>query len=117
MAIPARATTRAASRVLSAMLGATSWCRCRDSPPGRSSTPGWRRNATNARATFSATHRDDRGTSRRGLGAMAELPPAPFYACDQASGRVSSRSEEHTSELQSREKLVCRLRLEEEQIA
>src|SRR5690606_41968975 len=32
--------------------------------------------------------------------------------CRAAAGRLASRSEEHTSELQSRENLVCRLLLE-----
>src|SRR5690606_39953123 len=48
------------------------------------------------------------------------LPVAPqFYLPDDArltavahNGKVMSRSEEHTSELQSRENLVCRLPLE-----
>src|SRR5690606_41641881 len=47
-----------------------------------------------------------RGRARRGRGAGA--PPEP--ACRPT--RCRSRSEEHTSELQSRENLVCRLLLE-----
>src|SRR5690606_39581959 len=43
---------------------------------------------------------------RRGLG-VREVHPA----CDRLGGR-RGRSEEHTSELQSRENLVCRLLLE-----
>src|SRR2546429_7179316 len=43
-------------------------------------------------------------------------PPArsvsPLRGCTPSSGRCSSRSEEHTSELQSRLHLVCRLLLE-----
>src|SRR5690606_39369085 len=36
-------------------------------------------------------------------------PPSSFFVCLQASPRARARSEEHTSELQSRENLVCRL--------
>src|SRR5690606_41760690 len=36
----------------------------------------------------------------------------PHQAADGVSGRTVLRSEEHTSELQSRENLVCRLLLE-----
>src|SRR3712207_6951219 len=37
----------------------------------------------------------------------------PFYSIDQkAVGKLVERSEEHTSELQSRQYLVCRLLLE-----
>src|SRR5690606_41573009 len=50
-----------------------------------------------------------RGTSARHstpAGRRSRTPPAPAPRCG------SPRSEEHTSELQSREKLVCRLLLE-----
>src|SRR3989442_5329134 len=40
-----------------------------------------------------------------------DLVPAPVVV-DDATGRVHARSEEHTSELQSRPHLVCRLLLE-----
>src|SRR5690625_5338775 len=41
------------------------------------------------------------------------LQQDPYYASDPAAGvRKSGRSEEHTSELQSRGHLVCRLLLE-----
>src|SRR5690606_40618491 len=39
-----------------------------------------------------------------------------FFAFDQFKNRPASRSEEHTSELQSRENLVCRLLLEKKKI-
>src|SRR6266511_5239855 len=39
-------------------------------------------------------------------------PQRPCRRCRPSSGRSRPRSEEHTSELQSREKLVCRLLLE-----
>src|SRR5690606_42143962 len=47
-------------------------------------------------------------------GRTASLRATNFIAKDVNEGRViePSRSEEHTSELQSREKLVCRLLLE-----
>src|SRR5690606_42001730 len=38
--------------------------------------------------------------------------PEKFKQFEQAQGELSGRSEEHTSELQSRENLVCRLLLE-----
>src|SRR5690349_23023723 len=43
-----------------------------------------------------------------------ELPPATALGCAEevARGDASARSEEHTSELQSRRDLVCRLLLE-----
>src|SRR5690606_39829906 len=48
---------------------------------------------------------------------MARASVAPQADSGQASARVtSSRSEEHTSELQSRENLVCRLLLEKKKI-
>src|SRR2546428_8660475 len=57
---------------------------------------------------FSEWHRDRRGWDEiLGPGGLfstiGPLPPGP---------RISSRSEEHTSELQSRSDLVCRLLLE-----
>src|SRR5436309_7067242 len=53
----------------------------------------------------------------RGPGARASQkhdagPRGPASAMDSRSTRYSLRSEEHTSELQSRENLVCRLLLE-----
>ena len=36
--------------------------------------------------------RDDRRTARAGSGGDADLPAAPFDACDQATGRVSSQA-------------------------
>src|SRR3712207_7407318 len=38
-----------------------------------------------------------------------------FFVRDTAAERVSARSEEHTSELQSRQYLVCRLLLQKQQ--
>src|SRR5207302_9814199 len=49
--------------------------------------------------------------SRRSL-AAASSPPLSVPARSQAMPRARTRSEEHTSELQSRENLVCRLLLE-----
>src|SRR5207302_10517071 len=51
-----------------------------------------------------------RATFRR-LARIARLP-APNNATVEGSGIAVARSEEHTSELQSRENLVCRLLLE-----
>src|SRR5699024_12553818 len=39
-------------------------------------------------------------------------PPTPWSPCSKVANPPSSRSEEHTSELQSRFDLVCRLLLE-----
>src|SRR5690606_10002604 len=51
------------------------------------------------------------GRTIRGLGALPdEAPPALTRVAEEARGAL--RSEEHTSELQSRENLVCRLLLE-----
>src|SRR5206468_9551121 len=49
--------------------------------------------------------------ARPGAGASALRPPA-LEGCRPAGGRSADRSEEHTSELQSRSDLVCRLLLE-----
>src|SRR3712207_8415003 len=42
----------------------------------------------------------------------AQMLPVPADAPDELVGRTYARSEEHTSELQSRQYLVCRLLLE-----
>src|SRR5690606_39390606 len=54
-------------------------------------------------------------------GAVEDLQPADIpitisigLACSQNQPDISLRSEEHTSELQSRENLVCRLLLEKQ---
>src|SRR5690606_40965098 len=51
---------------------------------------------------------------RLGRGPVVDGPirfrPKPYHLANRAAGRL--RSEEHTSELQSREHLVCRLLLE-----
>src|SRR3712207_8157827 len=46
------------------------------------------------------------------LGALAAAAPAPSQAQVSTGGTPAARSEEHTSELQSRQYLVCRLLLE-----
>src|SRR3712207_7322359 len=43
---------------------------------------------------------------------LLELVPAPLVLWEEAHGDAVLRSEEHTSELQSRQYLVCRLLLE-----
>src|SRR5690606_41772539 len=63
-----------------------------------------------SRATTSTRARCRRTTSTS-PGAV-RTPPAPVSPASVPTDRTSSRSEEHTSELQSRENLVCRLLLE-----
>src|SRR5690606_39411373 len=56
-------------------------------------------------------HRDvERGRQEPSRGARAHLDPPQRRT--ERNGHRRSRSEEHTSELQSRENLVCRLLLE-----
>src|SRR5258707_11177040 len=56
------------------------------------------------------------------FGAWSFSPPHPFHTCPAFVGipsiafRRRRRSEEHTSELQSRQYLVCRLLLEKKKI-
>src|SRR5690606_40017493 len=71
-----------------------------------------------ARRLFVARNRPDRLAVDRLVqplqvagGRLSDLSGRAGTAC-QARGRDGSRSEEHTSELQSRENLVCRLLLE-----
>src|SRR2546427_7835511 len=80
---------------------------------------------------FRSAVRGDRGRGWRGLGsgrlrggipaqgrvtkapsAAASRPGAPASHPKKRCGSISSRSEEHTSELQSQSNLVCRLLLE-----
>src|SRR3712207_7555671 len=73
---------------------------------------------------YTTLFRSRRGRSLRGRSlpvlAFSPSPPAPtlpaiswaIVRCSFRVGRVFSRSEEHTSELQSRQYLVCRLLLE-----
>src|SRR3712207_8096428 len=49
-------------------------------------------------------------TVRSGVSGL--LAPGVFLRCDLGRKRVAERSEEHTSELQSRQDLVCRLLLD-----
>src|SRR5437660_5077566 len=61
--------------------------------------------------------RDDRDHPKRGemrgpLGQPQVVLSGAHEACREAARRVRQRSEEHTSELQSRGHLVCRLLLE-----
>src|SRR5258707_6982816 len=48
----------------------------------------------------------------RTIGGARRTDPHPLLACVPSSYSVHMRSEEHTSELQSRQYLVCRLLLE-----
>src|SRR2546427_6518750 len=74
---------------------------CRDQPaPGSSVVP------TGAPRPFPGASVRRACQSRRGV------PLAPRSRCPRCRGRRRSRSEEHTSELQSQSNLVCRLLLE-----
>src|SRR5690606_40972659 len=61
-------------------------------------------------AHSSACYRCDSGTSP--FRSSERALPCHFPVCSRAQRGVARRSEEHTSELQSRENLVCRLLLE-----
>src|SRR5690606_42061881 len=64
-------------------------------------------------ALCSTTGVSPRGTRRRRSGRSSTRSPASTRTpVRQATARAARRSEEHTSELQSRENLVCRLLLE-----
>src|SRR3712207_8688910 len=59
-----------------------------------------------------------RGGIQGGLGGVAgSVGQVDHYRDDQRGGPVGVRSEEHTSELQSRQYLVCRLLLEKKKDA
>src|SRR3712207_7199587 len=69
------------------------------------------------RRSSRSSRRCPRPRPRQGLGARRdELGPAAITAATCAPGPLTSRSEEHTSELQSRQYLVCRLLLEKKSI-
>src|SRR5947209_12982287 len=59
-----------------------------------------------------------RSGHRRGRGAEGRSPPAGAFRGRRGAGddHALGRSEEHTSELQSRQYLVCRLMLEKKKI-
>src|SRR3712207_6874769 len=54
---------------------------------------------------------------RHELDGVVRLEPAGVQRDEAVGGRVALRSEEHTSELQSRQYLVCRLLLEKKKIS
>src|SRR3712207_7471087 len=56
--------------------------------------------------------RHERAEIGRGLGAVADAAADRIDAQHRRTGARDARSEEHTSELQSRQYLVCRLLLE-----
>src|SRR3712207_8114000 len=64
-----------------------------------------------------AAHRHAHGRDRERRGVVHAVThhrdrPLPFQGLDEAQLLLGERSEEHTSELQSRQYLVCRLLLE-----
>src|SRR5690606_41759475 len=80
-------------------------------PAASSRSTRWRDTATRVAAAVSSLVTDAQGKERRVSPCVSRVPAASVTttACGK-SGRASwSRSEEHTSELQSRENLVCRL--------
>src|SRR5690606_40183519 len=81
----------------------------RSSSPGNGSSAGRRRHISSAKAQRSENTHPCGGRRMSGTRPGIEARSEPGAA---RSGRPSSRSEEHTSELQSRENLVCRLLLE-----
>src|SRR5699024_11868492 len=71
--------------------------------------------ATAASAVELSSQKSSSGTLRSAMSEPAEkCPPAPVItsAPIESSASTEARSEEHTSELQSRFELVCRLLLE-----
>src|SRR5690606_39627072 len=94
---------RIASASLSCPTRRSSDLGARRDPPGRRCREGGRRSRRGGTETLGggAAGRTERAAAHR-------TPDRP----DQCAGRGAPRSEEHTSELQSREKLVCRLLLE-----
>src|SRR3712207_8615419 len=54
----------------------------------------------------------ERGSARRGVGDLATRTRAYGVSGPPCAGSGKDRSEEHTSELQSRQYIVCRLLLE-----
>src|SRR5207244_8994724 len=55
--------------------------------------------------------------ARRGLGPSGPDRGPPGHPCSRSRGSKPRRSEEHTSELQSPDRLVCRLLLEKKKCA
>src|SRR5258708_19914369 len=64
------------------------------------------------RSAFARSSPSKGGSSRRPRRPLLDLSPRAWPSIDDGTGSVSSRSEEHTSELQSPDHLVCRLLLE-----
>src|SRR5690606_39383057 len=79
----------------------------------RTRSPAWSRETGDARARFPRAD-DDEGRRRRVSAAAQEYGGSGRGDTAEAGRDLarSPRSEEHTSELQSRENLVCRLLLE-----
>src|SRR5690606_40681581 len=83
---------------------------CSRAPPSGSARQS--RTASTTTSSCPAAPRSWRRTSRRSRPGCARSSPRPSRSCATSCRR---RSEVHTSELQSREKLVCRLLLEKKQ--
>src|SRR6266700_6105322 len=73
-----------------------------------STSPHWQAfgSATRTPGTWNSTSASNAAKSGRTLSAECVMKPSPRHS------KYGRRSEEHTSELQSRENLVCRLLLE-----
>src|SRR2546421_8022957 len=76
------------------------------------STPFPTRRSSDLPAPAAETPRPRRSASRDPPAPSSPAPGAPARRRSAAHRRLPSRSEEHTSELQSRSDLVCRLLLE-----
>src|SRR3712207_8781544 len=72
----------------------------------------FRSTSIRARAASHSSAETIVGVNGRVVGLSIGVPPGSGRAGPPAGGRCGSRSEEHTSELQSRQYLVCRLLLE-----
>src|SRR2546428_8309141 len=73
-----------------------------------------RRSATRDRDRTATAAMDDPGASDRTQGARRPFRSPAVRPATEMGGELLGRSEEHTSELQSRSDLVCRLLLEKQ---
>src|SRR5436309_10090707 len=80
----------------------------------------WACSSTRLRSSGSSVHFSkaygQRGRNLQPWGRLISDGGMPLIECSRSSFGRAARSEEHTSELQSRENLVCRLLLEKKKV-